>query len=165
VTTPVKCQSLIEQELVERERLFVSADDKFPSLYKNWLLSKRKSRDWVKHRWKYLKGIHRFHRSTNGKKFHRQLGRFLSTRFFEGQEDSSFTLTEALIAVSSAKTHLLLELLYDMPVMEKIEYEFFVDYAHDHLTNIEKKLYERKTLNEEEKEFLGRLVLNGSNNS
>jgi hypothetical protein len=148
--------------LNEREPIFIKKDDdKFGSLYKNWLQSKRKSRDWLTNRWSYLKGINRFHRSTKGKKFHRQLGRFLSTRFFEDTSQRYDTI-EALIALSSAKTHLLLELLYDFDGMDRIDYEFFCEYAHEQLSNIEEKISKHKELNEEELGLLKKMTLGES---
>jgi hypothetical protein len=150
---------LEEKELVEMEKTFLQTDSKFPSLYKNWLKSRRKSKDWKLGKWKFLKGIKRFHKSTKGKKFHRQLGRAVATKFFESLESTDeINKTEVLIGISSIKTHMLIEQLYEMPILEKLEYDFFVEYSYPILTSIEHKILNNIQLNESETELISNLL-------
>jgi len=88
----VKFRNELEEKLVQDEakRAGVSIEELFIKRRKielgltDFERSRRQRQNWWKNRWKYMKGIHRFHRSTAGKAFHRNLGRFLATREFEG---------------------------------------------------------------------------------
>jgi len=84
-------------------------------------IDRKKSRtmkdQWRRNKHKYLKGIRKWHKSTQGKRFHRALGRFNALREdIEKQGDviqiGFDEITEALFALSSIETHLYLELQY-----------------------------------------------------
>jgi len=88
----MKFRNELEEKLIQNEarkaginieELFVKRRDIELGLT-DFERSRRQKQNWWKNRWKYMKGIHRFHRSTAGKAFHRSLGRFLATREFEG---------------------------------------------------------------------------------
>jgi len=80
-------------------------------------IDRKKSRNlknaWRRNKYNFLKGIRKWHNSTQGKRFHRALGRFNALR-----EDGDViyldfdTVTDALFALSSIETHLFLELKY-----------------------------------------------------
>ncbi len=115
---------------------------------------------WRANRWKTLVGIRRFHRSTQGKKFHRMLGRFLANRYTRDKRDNEYRENYDLsIALSSLQTHATLELGYFIPsVLETVEYEEFVDYITEELGHIYTSIT-NGTLNfEEHEELLLRLV-------
>ena len=123
---------------------------------------------WRHHRFKIMAGIKRWHKSTVGKRFHRKLGRFLSTRDFR---DASFfkqvrtqkesvvkeiePVADALKALSSAKTHALIELEYYIPFSEVAEYEVFVEHLYKRLAQIESNVFElTDSIEDEDMEFL-----------
>jgi len=107
--------------------------------------------NWLKNRTKIMRGIARFHRSADGKKFHRKLGRFLATRVTESKNESFYDKNDSLIALNSLKQHLLIELSYYKPVLEAVETEVMIlDYALPLIKNIEESiLINRDSTNEE----------------
>jgi len=118
----------------------------------------RKSQDskenWRKNRHKIGSGIRKFHRSTTGKRMHRNLGRFLATR--ESKDSDVF---EALTAISSAKSHAYLSMEYYMPFSEELEYRMFLLHMQPVLTSVESKLFSGtpEAITEEEEDLLIRL--------
>jgi len=153
-----------DDELVE---LFLKRRKKLIQRLKDFRRSQIQKANWRRYRWKYLKGIRRFHRSTKGKRFHRALGRFLATRIFRPSESlTTFEAAEALKALNSAKTHAYIELEYYMPLEDELDYIFFIeelvpmiDRAEKHLISKTSLLTEDKVeLSDEDFEFLLRLV-------
>jgi len=68
---------------------------------------------WRRNKHKLLKGLKKWHNSTQGKRFHRALGRFNALREDNEVVNISFDrVTDALFALSSIETHLYLELKY-----------------------------------------------------
>jgi len=109
--------------------------------------SQRQKQNWRKHRWKYLRGIRSFHSSTEGKRFHRNLGRYLTTRDSdsllksyqvekEKERESGYRLDirkvsenlEFLIGAISAGVHGLIEKrYYRVSIDEEVEYDLFLE--------------------------------------
>lgn len=111
--------------------------------------------NWLKNRSKIMRGIARFHRSADGKKFHRKLGRFLATRVTESKNESFYDKNDSLIAINSLKQHLLIELSYYKPVLEAVETEIMIlDYALPLIKNIEESILLNKESTSEELVFL-----------
>jgi hypothetical protein len=123
---------------------------------------------WRSGRWKFLRGIRKFHTSVQGKRMHRALGRFLATRIFrphlkdlhkryESLEPVQFS---ALKALSSYRTHMYIEGDYWQPLEEEADLFSLLEYAIPLLNEIELKLYKdsEAELNEDEFELLLRLV-------
>lgn len=131
---------------------------------KNFRKSQRTKHAWDKNRWTYLKGIRKFHKSMQGKRLHRSMGRFLATRYFlkTKQTEESLELVKdlALKATSSMRTHIYIEQGYYMPLSEQVDFELFTDYTLPILRDIETKLYENTNyvLEEDELELLLRLI-------
>ena len=139
------------------------------------LVSFRKSQitkqGWRSSRWKHLKGIHKFHRSIEGKRAHRALGRFLSTRITRDHHTSSMLSKdrsesllemakfETLKALSSYRTHFFIEGEYYKPLQEDVEFFFLLEYALPLLSSVELKIYTDilTPLTEDETELLLRL--------
>ena len=97
---------------------------------KNNKKSSSQKYNWLKNRSKIMRGISRFHRSADGKKFHRKLGLFLATRISESVSDSFYDKNDYLISLNSLKQHLLIELSYFKPLLESVETEIMIlDYA------------------------------------
>lgn len=123
---------------------------------------------WRSSRWKFLRGIRKFHRSLAGKRLHRSLARFLATRIlrphlgylkdrYESLEPLKF---DALKALSSCKTHMYIEEEYYSVLSEAAEYSSFMEYAIPLLNSIEWRLYQNpdSELSADEQELLLRLA-------
>jgi len=100
-------------------------------------IDRKKSRDmknnWRRNKHQLKKGIKKWHQSTQGKRFHRALGRFNSLRESKGGIDA---VTEALFGLNSIETHLILELKYYEPDIEALSqfleiFGYFNDDVHD----------------------------------
>lgn len=108
-------------ELVE---LFLKKRKKLFTPLKDFRRRQNTKASWKRNRSHYMKGIKRFHKSTAGKRFHRALGRFLSTR--ENYKELA-DVVEVLTALSSLNTHVLIELDYFHSLTESIEYHEFIE--------------------------------------
>lgn len=123
---------------------------------------------WRKQRWKYLRGIRKWHRSVKAKRFHRAMGRYLATRIFRPKmstlanryESLDPLQGEALKSISSTRTHLYLELDYYQSIEEEADLFQLLEYAIPVLNEIEVKLFQNSDaeLNNDEMELLLRLV-------
>jgi hypothetical protein len=128
---------------------------------KNYRKSANSKANWRENRTKMMKGIKAFHRSTDGKRFHKRLGRFLATRLFRSKETNEsayeglLTKQGYLKGLASAKQHLLVELEYFHQIQEQVELEeFLVDYAFPYFHRIEEKIISGNDLSEDEESFL-----------
>jgi hypothetical protein len=164
------------EELLE---LFIKRRKPLVGAIKDFRRSQKTKEAWKKSRWKFLRGMKRFHNSTEGKRFHRNMSRFLSSRYFHPtmksiinrdreqsdkesrhvKEDLNiFDLAEILKALTSSKTHMLIELEYFMPLTEEVEYWSFLDEILPALDVIEKKLWLSERLDDWDLEVLFRLT-------
>jgi hypothetical protein len=164
---------------VEMEESFIKRRKSLTGALKSFRRSQQTKEQWRKNRWGFMKGIKKFARSVEGKRFHRNLGRFLSSRYFNPtmksiisldreQDDKSsrsvkeelniFELAEILKAVTSAKTHILIELEYYMPLDEEVDYWEFLDEIIPALDTIEKKLWLSERLDDGDLEVIFRLT-------
>ena len=128
----------LNEFLVKRKELELGLVD--------WERSQRQKTNWQRYRWKYLKGIRDFHKSTEGKRFHRNLGRFMATReadtllkVYQREKEKERDLRgldlrkvqenlEFLIGVLSAGVHALIEeRYYRASVDEGVEYKLFLE--------------------------------------
>ena len=110
---------------------------------------------WRKLRPEMLKGIRKFHKSTRGKAFHRDLGRYLATKDFSTLSYESYELVKPL---SSVLTHASIEFDYYFPIEDDyIDYFTFFDFLCEEVTTILKDVRVR-TLNEDQIDFLYRIV-------
>lgn len=118
-------------------------------------------KQWRHERFKMLRGIRRFHKSTTGKKFHRSLGRFIATRE-SLTKNEVFYLTEIadiLKALSSLKTHAYIELEFYHPLTEELEYRLLFEELIPLIDQVEKKLLSGDfTLEQADEELLLRIV-------
>jgi hypothetical protein len=149
-------QFLMESGMVSQVKEATSNPDWIPSVetinefikkrselrrgYRDYAKSSSTANAWKKNRWKYMKGIHNFHRSVAGKKFHRNLGTFLATRIL--RSDESYVDPEYLVAASSLKTHLYLELLSFSPIHKEVEFFEFLEVVLPVVTDLETILLE-----------------------
>lgn len=123
---------------------------------------------WRKQRWKYLRGIRKWHRSVKAKRFHRAMGRYLATRIFRPKmstlanryESLDPLQDQALKAISSMRTHLYIDLGYYQSIEEEADLFQLLEYAIPVLNEIEVKLFQNSEteLTEDETELLLRMV-------
>jgi hypothetical protein len=127
-------------DLVE---LFIQRRKGLINNLKDFRKSQNAKQAWRTNRYKMMKGIKKFHKSTKGKQMHRSLGRFLATRFTgdkeaistkgiiaQGRESEALSLDqvlEVLKALSSLRTHIYIEAEYYMPISEYVEFLEFVE--------------------------------------
>lgn len=159
----------------EQEKVFLKKRD--PEL--NKLIDFRKSQKaksaWRRNRYNYMNGINKFHDSTKGKKFHRQLGNFLAMHNFTdsildggvistvNKSDESLDsfcrsridfgyintadTAATLKAISSLRTHILIESEYFKPLFEEYSFRCLLEDAAETLKGLEESLldgYEKK---------------------
>lgn len=128
--------SLPEEELHE----FIKRRSGLIRGAKNQVLSKKAKRAWAKNRNTYMKGIKGFHKSTAGKRMHRQMGRFLATRITKRGVQSSRMLRETLLkALSSMRTHLYIENETYQNLQEQRDLGLLMDYAVPALLELEQR--------------------------
>ena len=129
---------------------------------KDYRRSKITKDSWRTHRFKYISGIKKFHRSIEGRRFHRNLGRFIATRIFRDKKsnESFLPVEEVLKAVANVRTYLYLEACYYRPLSEDVEFREFVEYIVPILHELETSLFTDANFNpsEEVLEALARIV-------
>lgn len=115
---------------------------------------------WRSNRYKFMKGIRRFHSSTKGKRMHRALGDFLATReSFIDATPFHPGIFEALKAISSLKTHAFIELEYYQPVDEYIEFTEMVEQLIPLVARVDESFIKgQASLQKDDLEFLYRMV-------
>jgi hypothetical protein len=124
--------------------------------------SQNSKEQWRHKRKSMMKGIKSFHKSTEGKRFHRTLARHNATRISRNESIQDFTtnttiyeVTEFLKGLNSAKTHLLIELEYFHPIQEQVELEeLILENAINYINSIESNILRRRLLSEDELDFL-----------
>jgi len=80
---------------------------------KDFRKSQNAKRSWKNNKRELSKGINRYHKSTAGKLMHRKLTRFNSEN--RGAHESLEDISEAIVALGSLRTHLVLEDSYCIP--------------------------------------------------
>ena len=120
---------------------------------------------WRKYRADILRGIKRFHKSTEGKRFHRNLGRFIASRIFMGgplgisrdikaEELSVYEKADFMKALYSASTHLMIELEYYHPIDEQIGLEEIIFNQLSELHIISDKVLRNENLTDENRSLI-----------
>ena len=123
--------------------------------------SNAQKKNWRKNKGKIKRGIKAFHKSVEGKKFHRNMGRFLATRITRDKlsdRNESFSILENIEyikALNSAKQQLFIELDYFHALTEQAQLETLVmDYAIPMFRSIEQKMVFNEALHIDEFDFL-----------
>lgn len=127
----VKASGLNEFEFIKKRRERVK-------VLKDFRKSQNQKANWRKNRWKIMKGIKAFAKSTEGKKFHRKLGTFLATRDFGGLRYNE--ALELIPIISSVLTHTFIELDYWRSFDEEVEYGVFSDEVLEECLGIMNKI-------------------------
>lgn len=134
---------------------------------KNFRKSQTQKQNWRKGKHKYLKGIRQFHKSVTGKRFHRSLARFVTSRGilkkphkkssglgsdrlreslqFQIYEYNKVTLnrydqSELLSLLTATKNHLILETKYFLPMSEEVDHLVMLEIVLPELTEVCTKL-------------------------
>jgi hypothetical protein len=150
-----------DEELLE---LFFSKENSLFTSLKNHKKSKSMESVWRHHRYKYMRGIKAFHKSTEGKRFHRELGRFIATHNFEKgflssiKNESYHTIYAYLKPFSSIKTQFIISQEYYRPIVESVDLHLtFID-----AIVLEKRMSDHfllgKKLDNDDYDFVLRLV-------
>jgi hypothetical protein len=137
-------QAIYEFEVGNDEDKFITRRKSTIKGLRDFRKSQQSKHAWRASRWKHLQGIRRFHKSTAGKRFHRSLGRFLTTRYT--RDKSSLSQRESydlVMALGSVLTHAAIEQEYFFPsITEACEYEEFVDYISGEVGQMLMELHE-----------------------
>lgn len=157
----------------EEMKTFIKARTPLVKKLKSGKQSSSGKANWRKNRTKMMKGIKAFHRSVDGKRFHRRLGRFLSTRLLRKADTNIKPKTqkasvknedvyEALLVkqaflkgLNAAKQHLFIEMDYFHQLEEQVDLELFItEHAIPMFRSIELKILEDSEITEDEVCFL-----------
>jgi hypothetical protein len=105
---------------------FIKRRSKLMLGLKDFRKSQQQKSNWRKNRAGIMKGIKKFHKSTAGKRFHRNLGRFLVSRISgESLDYNIYDTLDFLKGISSCRTHLYIEESYYMTLYDYIEFISF----------------------------------------
>lgn len=146
--------------------LFIKGRRALVPKLKNFRRSQAGKAGWRKSRYKHMKGIKSYHKSTEGKRFHRNLGRFIASRElksgrYKREALDSILVTEVsdfLKALSSLKTHIFIELDYYHPVDEEVDLHIFLEEAIPVISRVEKALIDGTEILEDDLDFLISLI-------
>jgi hypothetical protein len=146
-----------DQEIVDE---FLKRRREIVNKMKDFRKSQDAKQSWRANRYKIMKGIGAFHKSTEGKRFHRNLGRFLATRMSGNENYNVEEVTEALKALSSIPTHLFIESEYYQPsIEEQLSLEYIIEENISDIHNIINKISKFDfNLTEKEDDLLIRFV-------
>ena len=134
------------KEFIKRRRGLVKS-------LKSFRRSQATKASWRSNRSKFMGGIRKFHKSTQGKRFHREMGRFLATRFTGDKSHDRKVATEgltvyeagaALKALSSMKTYCFISLEYYHSLEEEVVHWEFLESLVPVLTSVETKILEER---------------------
>jgi hypothetical protein len=103
---------------------------------KNFRKSQIAKSQWRRNKYEMLKNMRKFHKSTAGKKFHRNLGNFLATRIFQSTKSTNGILKTGLQAesfldtlksLSSLRTNLYIFSENFQTVRDQVDYELYLE--------------------------------------
>lgn len=151
----------LEEWVKHRYKILTQLDNFMP----NFRQSQDMKRNWKLDRKRYVSAIDKWHNSVAGKRFHRQLGRYLALRAPLYQESlvadsldkssEEYYSTMAKIAINSMMTHLLIESLYIEPDLdEHMQMREFLKMTEAYLSDIFSKLTNNENLTQDDLTFL-----------
>jgi len=148
------------QPTTEELDTFISGRREYVRRIKDHRKSANQKANWRENRTKMMGGIKAFHRSVDGKRFHRKMGRFLATRITKNKnEEYDYPRfrdqLDTLSGLNSLKQHLLTELSYFHRIQEQIELEeIVIDHAIPMFRSIEDRVIKNEGLSDDELDFL-----------
>lgn len=139
----------------EMQGLFIKKRADIVPKLKSFRRSQATKAQWRRDRYKLMQGIGTFHQSTAGKRFHRNMGRFLALRDFgnsslfaqargenealQGPGPMSFEDRGSFLkALSSIKTHLYVESEYYNTLSSQVELDLLIEEVIDTFDRIER---------------------------
>lgn len=149
----------------EQMQSFLKARTPLVRKMKNYRKSSDQKVSWKDNRYKMMKGIKAFHKSVEGKRFHKRLGRFLASRIVRRNEPKKkneemeyemlISKQSHLKGLNACKQHLFVELEYFHQLEPHVELEeFLVDYAIPLFQMVEQKILHDEELSEDELTFV-----------
>lgn len=150
-------ETSINEEMVNT---FLKSRKKLTTGAKSFRMSQQAKLGWRRTRFSHMKGIKTFHKSTEGKRFHRSLGRFLATRLSDKNEDLDLLYIESVKSASSVRTNYYSLLEYYMSVEDQVNLELLLEYSMPLVMSMESKILARdyESITEDELEAALRLV-------
>lgn len=140
---------------------FLKKRNEYITTLKNHRKGQAQKANWRANRTEMMKGIKAFHRSVEGKRFHRKLGRFMATQIFSPKRPNTRTYEsivenrETLLGLNSLKQHMFVEAEYFHQIQEQMELEDIITgHAIPVFTSIENKIISGETIDEDETAFL-----------
>lgn len=138
---------------------FIKARSPVVSSMKNYRKSSAQKANWRQNRGNMMKGIKAFHKSVEGKRFHRRMARFMASRITRDKVTEGFNSLiqkqEYLKGINSAKQHLFVELEFFHQIQEQVELEdLILNHALPLFNIIESKVINDRELSEDEFLFL-----------
>lgn len=154
-----ECSPSCVEDFIQRRKTIVDAAIGHKDMRKK-LNAKR---NWRLNRNKLTKGIHQWQISTAGKQCMRKIHKFNvdnNASGYKGLYTSDFTRDEALKALLSLQTHLIIEAQYCIPDLEThLSTVLMVENALDILASITEKVRLYEELDEEDYTFLKDLTI------
>ena len=144
----------------EEMDLFIKKRTPLIRKLKDYTKSSAQKANWRANRTNMMKGINAFHKSVEGKRYHRRLGKFLSSRITRSGEKNEgyntlLTKQDYLKGINSVKQHLFVELEFFHQIEAQVAIEeMLTDYALPLFRSIEEKIINDEQLNEDEIVFL-----------
>jgi hypothetical protein len=150
----------------EMMELFIKSRKSIIPKLKSFRKSQDAKADWRKNRYARMKGIKKFHASTEGKKMHRMLARFLATRDSRSSlyKRESYEphlmgeVSETLKALSSLNTHLYIEQEYYQNPDDQLEFDLLMDEAVPAIHRIQLGILNSQDISEQDFDLLIRIV-------
>jgi hypothetical protein len=147
--------SVTESFVPEQDMLveFITRRKGLVKSLKSFRRSQSTKASWRSNRYQFMQGIRKFHKSTQGKRFHREMGRFLATRFTGDKSQDRKVASEvlsvyeagaALKALSSMKTHCFISLEYFHPLEEEVALWEFLEALVPVIASVEAKVLEER---------------------
>lgn len=141
--------SLSEAEFIKKRKILIKG-------IKDRKKAEKSKSDWRSNRFKHMRGIKRFHKSTKGKRFHRDLGRFLATRELKGLAYGE--CQELVVPITSCLTHSYFEFGWFMNIQDSVDYEIFAEEVYNEVLEMLAKLKTIEPDMSDYEEFLYRVV-------
>ena len=158
----------------EIQGLFIKKRKDLIQKLKSFRRSQATKAQWRRDRYKLMQGIDTFHKSTDGKRFHRSMGRFLALRdfgdtsLFKKDGDESFRIKAVelpsmerasfLKALSSIRTHLFIESEYYSPLSQQVGLELLIEEVVDAFSRLERSIIHFEDMDLDDVDLLIRMV-------
>jgi hypothetical protein len=107
--------------------LFIKRRSLHVNMLKDFNKSRRTSAQWTVHKNRFLSGMRKWHNSIEGRKFHRQLGRYNATRMYVPKDGLLSTRESIQGDLINLRNFLLVELIHFNTVIEQVDIELMIE--------------------------------------